>query len=141
MDKFKKAGLLAIKIGVGSSIAICIAQALHLNYAVSAGTVTLLTLMTSKWDTLRLSLFRFVTFTVTVLLAWGLFSFIHISWVAYGLLLMMVVFLAESMGWRATISVNSVVVAHLVSDQDFSRAAILKQLFRNGKVAVSARRA
>ena len=128
MDKFKKAALLAIKISVGSSIAICIAQALHLNYAISAGTVTLLTLMTSKWDTLKLSLYRFITFVLTVLLAWGLFSFIHLSWVAYGLLMVVVVFLSDSLGWRATISVNSVVVAHLVSDQNFSAPAIWNEL-------------
>ena len=128
LEKLKKAALLAIKIGIGSSIAICVAQALDLKYAVSAGTVTLLTLMTSKWDTFRLSLFRFVTFTVTVLLGWGVFTLTHISWAAYGLLLMLVVFLAESMGWRATISVNSVVVAHLVSDQNFTAPAIWNEL-------------
>ena len=128
MEKLKKAALLAVKIGIGSSIAICIAQALQLNYAVSAGTVTLLTLMTSKWDTLRLSLTRFATFAVTVLLAWGLFSLIHISWATYGLLLMAVVFMAESLGLRATISVNSVGAAHLVTDHNFTTAAIWNEL-------------
>lgn len=128
MDKFKKAALLAVKVGIGSSIAIGIAQALNLEYAVSAGTVTLLTLMTSKWDTLKLSLTRFVTFAVTVLLAWGLFSLLHSNWATYGLLLMAVVFLAESLGLRATISVNSVVAAHLVTSHDFSWAAIWNEL-------------
>ena len=128
MDKLKKAALLAVKVGVGSSIAICIAQALQLEYAVSAGTVTLLTLMTSKWDTLRLSLTRFATFAVTVLLAWGFFSLLHSNWATYGLLLMLVVFMAESLGLRATISVNSVVAAHLVTSHDFSWAAIWNEL-------------
>ena len=128
MDKFKKAGLLALKIGVGASVAICVAQALRLEYAVSAGTVTLLTLMTTKWDTLKLSLYRFVTFAATVLMAWGLFSLTHISWAAYGLLLMLVVFFSEILGWRATISVNSVVAAHLVTAQDFSAGAVWNEL-------------
>lgn len=46
METYRKNLLLAMKIGVGSSIAIFIAQSLHLQYAASAGTVALLTLMT-----------------------------------------------------------------------------------------------
>lgn len=124
MERYRKILLLAIKIGLGSSIAILIAQALQLEYAVSAGTVTLLTLMTTKWNTIKLSVSRFITFTITILLAWVFFSYANYLWVAYGILLTLVVFIAESLGLRATISVNSVVAAHLVSNLDFSLAAV-----------------
>ena len=124
MEKFRKVFLLSVKIGLGSSIAIYIAQTLHLEYAVSAGTVTLLTLMTSKWQTIRLSVARFVTFLVTILLGWLIFSNISSMWAAYGILLTLVVFIAEAFGWRTTISVNSVVAAHLVTTHNFSPAAI-----------------
>ena len=128
MEKFRKILLLAVKIGLGSSIAVYIAQALHLDYAVSAGTVTLLTLMTSKWQTILLSGARLVTFVVTVLMAWIVFSHIRSIWIAYGILLALVVFIAETFGWRATISVNSVVAAHLLIDQDISPAAVWNEL-------------
>lgn len=124
MEKYRKILLLSVKIGVGSSIAILIAQALNLEYAVSAGTVTLLTLMTTKWETIKLSVSRFLTLAITLLLAWVIFSFDIHMWIGYGILLTLVVFIAESFGLRATISVNSVVAAHLVSGQDFSAAAI-----------------
>lgn len=124
MEKYRKILLLSVKIGLGSSIAILIAQALHLEYAVSAGTVTLLTLMTTKWETIKLSVSRFITFTITILLAWVIFSYATYLWIAYGILLTLVVFIAESFGLRATISVNSVVAAHLVSNQDFGSAAV-----------------
>lgn len=124
MGKYRKTLLLAVKIGVGSSIAIYIAQMLHLEYAVSAGTVTLLTLMTSKWETIKLSIARLATFIITLLLAWVIFSRISSMWIAYGILLTLVVFIAEALGWRATISVNSVAAAHLLTNQDFSAAAI-----------------
>ena len=127
MGKYRKILLLAFKIGLGSSIAIYIAQALHLEYAVSAGTVTLLTLMASKWETIRLSAARFATFIVTVSLGWLIFSNISSMWAAYGLLLTFIVFMAEALGWRTTISVNSVVAAHLVTSQNFSSAAILNE--------------
>ncbi len=124
MQKYRKMLLLAVKIGLGSSIAIYIAQMLHLEYAVSAGTVTLLTLMASKWETIRLSIARFATFIVTILLGWLIFSNISSMWAAYGILLTLVVFITEALGWRTTISVNSVVAAHLVTSQNFSPAAI-----------------
>lgn len=126
--KFTKILLLSVKIGLGSSIAILIAQALNLEYAVSAGTVTLLTLMTTKWETIKLSVSRFFTLAITLLLAWAIFFFDIHMWLGYGILLTLVVFIAESLGLRATISVNSVVAAHLVSGQDFSAAAVRNEL-------------
>lgn len=124
MEKYRKTLLLAFKIGIGTSIAIYIAQTLHLEYAVSAGTVTLLTLMMSKWATVKLSIARLATFIMTILLAWVIFSHISSMWIAYGVLLTLVVFIAELFGWRATISVNAVVAVHLLTSQDFSAAAI-----------------
>ena len=124
MEKYRKILLLAVKIGLGSSIAIYIAQTLHLEYAVSAGTVTLLTLMTSKWQTIRLSVARLVTFITTLLMAWIIFPHINSIWIANGILVTLVVLIAESFGWRTTISVNAVAAAHLLTNQDFSAAAI-----------------
>jgi len=64
MNRYRKIILLSLKIGIGSSISLYTAQKLGLNYAVSAGTVTLLSLMNSKWETIRLSgsitLFQFI---------------------------------------------------------------------------------
>ena len=124
MEKYRKTLLLAVKIGLGSSIAIYIAQALNLQNAVSAGTVTLLTLMTSKWETIRLSVARLITFITALMMAWVIFSHIDSMWIAYGVVLTLVVFIAESFGWRATISVNAVAAAHLLTNQDFSAAAV-----------------
>ena len=124
MEKYRKILLLAVKIGLGSSIAIYIAQALDLEYAVSAGTVTLLTLMTSKWETIKLSVARLITFLTTVLMAWIIFPHISSMWIASGILVTLEVLIAESFGWRSTVSVNAVVIVHLLTKQDFSAAAI-----------------
>ena len=55
MNRYRKIILLSLKIGIGSSLSLYTAQKLGLNYAVSAGTITLLSLMNSKWETIRLS--------------------------------------------------------------------------------------
>ena len=127
MEIFRKHLLLAVKIGVGSSIAVFLARALRLEYAVSAGTVTLLTLMTSRWETMRLIAARIASFVVTILVSWFFATHIDSIWVSYGLALMVVVLMAEALGWRATISVNAVVVAHFLTDEKFNTAAILNE--------------
>lgn len=120
----KKLLLLAIKIAAGSSLAIYIAQELQLEYAASAGTITLLTLMTTKWETVKLSVFRLITFVVSVLMAWIIFAHIDSMWFSYGAFTFIIVFLSETMGLRATISVNSVIGAHLLTSHNFTRASI-----------------
>ena len=124
MERYRKILLLAVKIGIGSSIAIILARALNLDYAASAGTVTLLTLMTSRWETIRLAVARMITFVITILVSWVIFTHIESMWVCYGLALMIIVFISDALGWRATISVNSVVAAHLLTDENFNLAAI-----------------
>ncbi len=126
--ELKKVLLLALKIAVGSSAAIYIAQWLQLDYATSAGTITLLTLMTTKWETVKLSLFRLLTFFVTVMLASIIFLYIPTSWFDFGLLIFLMVFLSESFGLRSTISVNAVIGAHFLVSRDFSFRAVRNEL-------------
>ncbi|MCI9125192.1 MAG: hypothetical protein HFH35_14225 [Eubacterium sp.] len=120
----KKTLLLAVKIAIGSSVAIYIAQEMQMEYPISAGTITLLTLLTTKWETVKLSAFRLVMFAVSVLAAWLAFTHFDNVWCSYGVFIFVIVFLCEAMGWRATLSVNSVTGAHLLTNGDFTDASI-----------------
>ena len=48
----------SLKIAIGSGLAIILANLLNLKYDIFAGTITLLTILTTKWETIRLSLYR-----------------------------------------------------------------------------------
>ena len=61
--------LQAAKIAVGSSLGMCIAEKMNLQFATSVGTITLLTLVMTTWDTVRLSVYRILSFGISVLLA------------------------------------------------------------------------
>ncbi len=124
----KKLLLLAAKIAVGSSSAIYAAQCLKLEYAASAGTIALLTLMMTKWETVKISIFRLLTFFVTIAVSWVIFLHVEKIWIAYGLFIFIIVFLSELAGWRTTISVNSVVGAHLLVSRDFSFHSVCNEL-------------
>lgn len=115
----KKRLLQAIKIAVGSSAAIYVAQLLNLEYGISAGSIALLTLVTTKWETVKLSWFRLVTFLISSILAWVVFTQIQSEWLAYGAYTFLVVIICEEFGWKATISVNAVIGMHFMLERDF----------------------
>lgn len=126
--KTKKTLMLALKIGIGSSLSIYIATHLQLQFATSAGTITLLTLLTTKWETMRLSLYRLVTFVMTVLIAWLTFTHCPSEWVAYGIFIFSVVVLSYFFGWKATVSVNAVIGTHFLSTLEFDWRFIANEL-------------
>ena len=118
--KWKKALILASKIAVGSSLAIYTAEFLSLEYAQSAGIITLLTLITTKKGTVKLSLYRLVTFVIVEIITLVTFVPIQSEWVAYGLFVFLVVLICELMGWRATISTNAVIGTHFLMATNFT---------------------
>ncbi|MFR5555681.1 MAG: aromatic acid exporter family protein [Coprococcus sp.] len=54
--------LLALKTAIGGSAAIYIAEKIGLQFAPSAGIIAMLSLVSTKWGTLKLSLLRVLTF-------------------------------------------------------------------------------
>ncbi len=111
----------AMKVGLGSALAIFLAYVFSLPNPASAGTITLLTLLaTNRKDTLHLIGLRIITFILTVFLCCGIFQSVANSYLAYGMFLLILVFIAEMMGWSATLSVNSVIGAHFLINRDFS---------------------
>lgn len=129
MGRYRKMLLLSIKIGIGTCAAIFIAQLMDLEYPVSIGTVTLLTLMETRWETLKLSLNRLITLFMTLVLSWLIFWHIRNIPLSYGMVLGLVVLLAENFGWRTTVSVNALVVSHLIMLDDFSIEAIRNEFW------------
>lgn len=128
--KFKlgKMLLLSAKIGIGASVAIYIAELLNLQYATSAGIITLLTLITTRWGTFQLSLQRLLTYAVSVGVCWLVFSIIPSMWIEYGVFLFLVVLMTEWLGWRSTLSVNAVIGTHFLTTQDFSAGFVINEL-------------
>lgn len=125
--KAKKVVLQAVKIAIGSSAAIYIAGLLHLEFAASAGSIALLTLVTTKWETLKLSLLRVLTFALTVCLGWLAFVGLDEEWLEYGVFILLLVIISEWLGVKATISVNAVIGTHFMTTKDFSTQFILNE--------------
>lgn len=124
--KYKTCGILvqAAKIMLGSSIAMFIAMQMNLEFATSSAIIALLTILTTKLETLRLSLYRIITYGCTVVVSWIIFQNISSIWVAYGIFIFILVCASDLVGWRATVSVNAVIGTHFLTTLDYSMAFI-----------------
>lgn len=127
--KIRKMLIRALKIGFGTCISILIATSLGMEYAASSGTITLLTILTTKWETLRLSFYRILTFIVSVIVAGILFVHIDQQWLAFGIFVFIIAFVCELLNWRAALSVNAVIGTHFLISRDFSVEAIINEFW------------
>ena len=119
--------IIAAKIAVGSSAAILLADLFKLDHSASAGIVTLLTLMTTKWETLRLSALRLISFVITMIIGAAVFYLISIDWLSYGIFIFFLIFITYALGWISTISVNAVIGTHLLLDGHFGTADVFNE--------------
>ncbi|MBO0448081.1 hypothetical protein JZO76_00870 [Enterococcus sp. MJM12] len=119
----------ALKIGIGSALAILLAELLGLNFAASAGIITLLTISTTKVQTWRLCLQRIGTFLVTVLLAFFIQPIHQLEWISYGVILVLLTFGLSARNLLPTLSVNAVVLTHLLAGKALTLAAIINEFW------------
>ena len=117
----------AVKMAVGGCLSIYIALLLNLEFAMSAGIITMLTIATTKWETLKLSFSRILTFLMSVFILWVIFRYIKSDWIAYGIFILLLVVISEYLGWRSTISINAVIGTHFLTTHDFSFAFIMNE--------------
>lgn len=122
-----KVVIQAVKMAVGGCLSIYIAIVLNLEFAMSAGIITMLTIATTKWETLKLSLSRILTFLMSVLILWVIFRYIKSDWIAYGIFILLLVVISECLGWRSTISINAVIGTHFLTNHDFSFRFIVNE--------------
>jgi len=125
--RFKRIFIKSLKIGAGSGTAIALAHFLGLRYEVFAGTIALLTILTTRMETLKLSLYRILTFFVTVFVCFLVHNHLGGGWIEYGVFLLIIVFFCEALGLQGTISVNAVLGVHLFTESDFSREFIVNE--------------
>lgn len=122
--RYKKMLIQAVKIAVGSSASIYFAERMGLKYATSVGGITLLTIVATKWDTLRLSVYRILSFLLFALFAKILFQTIDKEWIAFGIYIFLVVMISGLLNWNAVISVNAVIGTHFMAEKELSYAFI-----------------
>lgn len=113
----KKAFIIkGVKIALGSSLAIFLASLFHLQYASSAGIITLLSIQNTKIETFQVAGKRLLAFCGAVIIAALCFGFLGFQTLAFGVFLLVFVIFCSIFGLQEGISMNAVLVSHFLAE-------------------------
>ncbi|MEG0283190.1 MAG: aromatic acid exporter family protein [Erysipelotrichales bacterium] len=105
--------LKIFKIAIGGCLAFIIAQALNLEYAISASIITLLTIQDTKKETIFVALKRFGSFIVAMLLATIIFTSLGYSPLIFGLFILLFCFFCYLLKFEDGIASSLVLATHI----------------------------
>lgn len=127
--KFHKVNILfLLKTGIGSGLAIIIANVLGLMYSPSAGIITLLTIQNTKKETLKITGKRIFAFVLAVISASIMFHTIGYTPVAFGGFVFLFVALCTIFGVKDGIAMNAVLTTHFLIEQRMDFMFLLNEI-------------
>ena len=117
-----------IKIVLASIFAIVIAYSLDFSFYISCGIVTILTIQSTKKDTLHTAIERFIAFIIALVIAYGCFYFFGYTILAYCIYLVFYLFICQLCSWYSSMAVNSVLISHFLTFQMMTFPTIINEL-------------
>lgn len=119
--------LQIIKITLGTTISMIIAAELNLIYPASAGIITLLSIQSTKKETIMIFFKRFVTFIIMTMLSYILFNFIGHNFYVFGIFLLIFITVCFFMKLKEAIAMNVVLATHFLIQQTTDLNLILNE--------------
>lgn len=110
----------AFKIALAAVLSILTANLLGLKYAVTAGIITVLSIQNTKRETLKTARNRGLAFLCALLLAFLCYSLFGFRVSAFIVYLFFFALLCLSAGWGEAIAMDSVLISHFLTEQNFS---------------------
>ena len=130
IHKHRRIILKVLKIAVGSCLAIAIAELFCLQFAASAGIITLLTVQDTRKGTIQLTLDRLMSFLLSIVLIFICFhATSRLGWINYGSYIFLMVIGCYYFEWENAVSVNAVMGTHYLMSPDYSLGFALSELF------------
>jgi uncharacterized membrane protein YgaE (UPF0421/DUF939 family) len=109
-------------------LAILCAQALKLNFAVSAGIVAILSVQPTKKETLRTALARLLAFTVALAISITLFNLLGFTVLVFFLYLLIFILVCQWRKWISAMAMDSVLISHFLSFGKTGPAEIINEV-------------
>lgn len=113
-------GFMAAKFSFGCILSVLIAYELGLQNNVTAGIITVLSIQNTKVETFKTASRRLIAFVVAIVVAKISFSSFGYTTFGFGVYLFVYIFFCISLGWEAAMSMNTVLVTHLLSERTMS---------------------
>jgi uncharacterized membrane protein YgaE (UPF0421/DUF939 family) len=105
----------SIKITLAAVLAILCAQALKLDFAVSAGIVAILSVQPTKKETLRTALARLLAFVLALAISITLFNLLGFTVPVFFLYLLIFILVCQWRKWISAMAMDSVLISHFLS--------------------------
>ena len=109
-----------LKITFASLIAIFIAKVFQLEFYISAGIVTILTIQNTKKETIKTALERFIALLIALFISYFCFITIGFDEKGFGVYLIIYIFICQSFKWYSSMAMNSVLISHFLTFHDFT---------------------
>jgi len=120
--------LYLLKTGIGTAIAIIIADSFGLAFSPSAGIITILTIQNTKKETIFIALKRIFGFILAIIIAYGIFGVFGYSSIAFGGFALLFIALCNAVGLQDGISMNTVLTTHFLVEQRMDLPMIINEV-------------
>lgn len=124
----KKVLFNTLKIVLGASLSIVIAYILELEFFISAGIVTILTMQSTKYETVKTAIQRFIAFILAILIGYISFSIAGYTILGFIVYLLIYIFICLYKKWYASMAVNSVLISHFLTFVNMNIDSIVNEL-------------
>ena len=104
-----------VKVPGAAILAIIVAQFLHLDFAVSAGIVAILSVQPTKKETLKTAFSRFLAFAVALVISGLLFNICGFTVSIFFIYLAIFILICQWRGWISSMAMDSVLISHFLS--------------------------
>lgn len=118
----------AFKIALAAVLSILTANLLGLRYAVTAGIITVLSIQNTKRETLKTARNRGLAFLCALVLAFLCYSLFGFRVGAFIVYLFFFALLCLCAGWVEAIAMDSVLISHFLTEQDFGAGMLVNEL-------------
>lgn len=124
----KKIIINSLKVSVAVAVAIAVANLLHLEYAISAGIVAVLSIQPTKRETFRVAFGRLTAFVIALLIAAVSYRIFGFNQLGFWVYIVPYVFICYLKKWNAAITMNSVLVSHFITYESMSFPYVINEV-------------
>ncbi len=113
----KKTIINTVKFASASIISILIAMALDIDFEVSTGIVTILTIQPTKKETVKTAFGRLLAFVFSLLVSYALFGIFGFTMSAFLIYLAIYIFMCQMFSWQNAFTVSPVLISHFLTSK------------------------
>jgi len=119
-----------MKISAAAILAIALATSMNLDYAISAGTVAILTILPTKRETIKTAFGRLLAFICALIIAFVCYGLLGYTLWGFYVFLSLYVLVCQMAGWYSSMAINSVLISHFLTAGSMD----LHALFNEGRI-------